>query len=658
MTKPPVDMVPAVPAPGSSPSRVGEVALAVVGLVAVAAKVAADAGGPGWVFTSVQMVAVGVAAYLLIERRRVGWLDLPRAALVALALLLLPTVYGEVGGDGLQAFVVVRSPLFDGDLDLANDYRGLEARPVATQTGQATSHLPVGLALVWTVPFVAAHLGVTLASAFGAAVAADGFSVPYRSAVTAGTYLCGIFALLLIEAELRRRHGRALALLSVLGVWFATPLHFYMTANPAMAHGVSVGAATAFVVGWLHWRGAPTPRGWLVLGLLGGLMTLVRLQDAVLLALPLADLAIRRPAGLIGLAARFLAGAAGLGLVQLAVWLRLYGAGFVETILRVNLVGGGSGPQVLDLLLSARHGLLTWTPLYAVCIAGWLVWLRREVGVAALALGGFALSVLVNASMQDWWGAEAFGQRRLLGLTPLFALGLGQALAFLRARPLTVLGAVLAALVAWNQAFQWSYNSETVARRDQAVSLDRLAPAQVEWAWRRLLALHGRLPPRLWALAHDNLKGIWLDEGPRSLGGRIDLGSEPPDLPVVIGRGWYQPESEGGVTFRRSRGRGSWIRVPVRTAADYRAVLRVRPEIPDLPVRLTFEVNRQALGTADLVPGWSEYTFLVPTDLLRPGLNDIGLAYSSTPREARPGVPGRNAAVAVDWLTMEREPQP
>jgi hypothetical protein len=53
------------------------------------------------------------------------------------------------------------------------------------------------------------------------------------------------------------------------------------------------------------------------------------------------------------------------------------------------------------------------------------------------------------------------------------------------------------------------------------------------------------------------------------------------------------------------------------------------------------------------VPGWAEYAFAIPADRLRPGLNDIGLAYSATPREARPGEAGRNAAVAVDWLTLE-----
>ena len=83
----------------------------------------------------------------------------------------------------------------------------------------------------------------------------------------------------------------------MLAIWLATPLHFYMTANPAMAHGASVFTSSAFVVAWLRVRDreAASGRAWAMVGLLGGLMTVVRLQDAVLLALPVADLLWRRP---------------------------------------------------------------------------------------------------------------------------------------------------------------------------------------------------------------------------------------------------------------------------------------------------------------------------------------------------------------------------
>jgi hypothetical protein len=623
----------------------GEAAAALLGAAALGAKVAADAGGPRGLLTAIQVAAIGLVGFLAADPRRRRWLDARRAVLVSLAVLLVPTVYGEVGGDGWQAFVVVRSALLDQDLDLANDYAGLGAPVVATDAGRPTSHLPIGLALLWVPPFLLAHLGTTIAHALGAAVPADGFSVPYRSAATAGTYAYGAIALLLMEGELRRRQGAAVALLAVLAIWLVTPLHFYMTANPAMAHGVSVFAATAFVVSWLRVRekGAG-PRAWALVGLLGGLMTLVRLQDAVLLALPAADLVWRRPRGGGGALARFSAAAAALGLVQLLVWLRLYGGDFVSTVLSVNLVGG-SAPHVAGVLFSARHGLFYWTPLYVACLLGWIAGMRRDRVLAVLTLAGFAASVLVNASLQDWWGAEAFGQRRLLGLTPLFALGLGEALSGIPGRLRAVTAVGLAALALWTLTFEGIYNAAVVAPRDQAITYGRLAVAQVEVLRRRVVALHGRVPPAAWVRAYDALGGTWVD-------GRIDIGDEPAQPPFLVGRGWYDPEREGDVTLRRSRGPGSWLRVPLRAAGDYEVAVRLRPEMTDVPLRVTLEVNREPVSAVDVTPGWSEYRFAVPSRLVRAGLNDLGLLYSTTPRTARPEAGGRNAAVAVDWIAL------
>jgi len=621
-------------------------------LATLAAKVAADAGGPRSLLTALQVGTIGVLGFLAADPLRRRWLDARRAILLSLALLIAPTVYGEVGGDGWQAFVVVRSILLDHDLDLANDYAGLRAPVALTPGGRPTSHLPIGLAVVWTPPFVLAHLGTSLAAALGSGVSADGFSVPYRSGVTAGTYAYGVIALLLLELELRRRAGAAAALVAVLAVWLATPLHFYMTANPAMAHGASVFVSSAFVVAWLRLREREdaSARAWAMVGLLGGLMTLVRLQDAVLLALPVADLLWRRPPRFFARLAPYLSAAAALGLVQLAMWLRLYGSDFLATVFAVNLVGG-TRPEVAGVLFSPRHGLFYWTPLYAACVLGWAFLARRDRYLAVLFALGFAASVLVNSSLQDWWSAEAFGQRRLLGLTPLFALGLGEVLAVLSPGLRTASAVGLALLALWNVSFEGIYNSGVVAPRDQAITYDQLASAQVDALRRRVVGAQGRLPPALWVSAYERLGGAWLEDVGRPRG-RVDIGREPPALPFLVGRGWYDPETEGDVTLRRSRGNGSWIRVPIRTVGDYEAVVRLRPELPDVPLRLTFEVNREPVGTADVAAGWSEYRFAVPSRVLRRGLNDVGLIYSTTPRQARPEVAARNAAVAVDWIEL------
>lgn len=623
--------------------------------LAWAAKVAADAGAPGSLL-SFCLVAAGVCAAAGVFLRRAGerWLDPWRCVLVLLALMHLPMVYPRLGGDGYQCYVLLRSPLFDRDLELANDYAGLSASPVVSAQGEVTSRFPIGLALVWLPPFLLAHVGATLASWLGARVAADGFSPLYQSAVTSATYVYGIVALLLLEGELRKRYGAAVAGLAVLGLWLATPLHFYLAANPFMTHGASAATAILFVLAWLRARETRERWPWALTGMAGGLMSLVRPQDAVLLALPLADLLLSAQPDRTRRALSYAAGPLGLGLVQLAVWLRFYGLAFAQVISGQSYVGH-TEPQMLDLLFSARHGLFTWTPLYLGAVAGWLIWVRREARLAILYAVGFFLSVFVNSSMQDWWGSESFGQRRMLGLTPLFAWGLAEALRFLFRRPAWLAGGVLAALIGWNLQLSYIYNSNLVARKTEAVSLDRLAAAQVEVLYQKLLGWEGRLPQRLWFLLYDNLKGVWLDEGPRSLEGLVDLGSEPADFPQLLGGGWYgAAETEGETTLRRSKGRLSTLRIPIRTLGSFEAAIRVRPEVGDVPVQLRLEVNGAGVGEADLTPGWNLCRFKVPEAALKPGLNTFTLAYSTTPKRSIPGYHGKNAAVSVDWLRLER----
>jgi len=624
--------------------------------VAWGAKVAVETGAPRFLLTAalVATAAAGVAATLAGGAR---WIDGPRLALVLLALWIFPSVYGRLGGDGFHYYAFLRSPVVDRDLDFANDFAGLGARPVISVQGEITSRAPIGLALLWLPPFLVVHAATAVAAALGASVRPDGLGPAYQAAVTSATYVYGVLALVLLEALLRRCFGRAVALLAVLALWFATPMHFYMVANPFMSHAGSAFAATLFVAAWLRARETGRPRDWVLAGLAGGLMSLVRAQDAVLLALPLVDLAFRRPLPL-RVAGAFLAGPAALGLLQALVWARLYGFGFAGVVMQQNLVGR-SGPHLLELMFSARHGLFTWTPLFLLAALGWLLWLARDARLGGLMIAGFLLAALVNSAMLDWWGGDAYGQRRMLGLFPFFGLGLGATLHFLRQRPLVPVAAILAVLAVWNLNFEYVYNSGLLAPKSQAVSLDALAGAQADVAWRAVASWERRLPRRVWLLLYENVKGVWLDEGPRSLGGVIDLGGEPPELPLVVGHNWYEPETEGDTTFRRSKGRRSWLRIPIRTVGDFDATLRLRAEQPELPVTVKIEVNGQTVGETVAPPAWGEYALSIPASALQPGLNDVALVYSASPRADLPGYRGKDASVAVDFLRLRRtSPRP
>jgi hypothetical protein len=632
--------------------RRAEICFVVLAAMSWAAKVAVDSGAPALILTVVLwLAALAALGAVVLAGPPARWLDGWRLPLVLVALAQLPTVYARLGGDGFQYYVLARSPLFDRDFDLANDYRGLGAPPVVSPQGEVTSRAPFGVSIVWLPPLLLVHPAVVFAWWLGAPLRPDGFSAPYQSAVTSATYMYCLVGLALLEGMLRRLYGPAIAILSTLAIWLATPLFFYAAANPSMAHGASAFLATLFVTTWLKFRESDRPAHWGLMGVIGALLCLVRVQDAVLLLLPTLDL-IRGREQRTRLVAAFAAGPAAAGLLQAAVWARLWGGGFVGSIAHQGL---GFTLQLawLQMLLSPRHGLFTWTPLYLAACAGWLLWWRRDARLAVYFVLVFAMAVAVNSSMGDWWGSEAFGQRRLLGLTPLFALGLGEALAFVRRRPLVLAGGVLALLVLWNRGLVYIYNSELLAPRGQAFALEQLAPAQVDVLYRGLLETTW-LPAPVWTLAYDNLKGVWLDEGPRSLEGTIDLGNEPADLPIVIGHNWYSPEVEGEMTFRRSKGRRSWLRIPIRTVGDFAATLRLRAELPELPVTVRIEVNGRAVGETSTPLAWAEYTFSIPASALHPGLNDFALVYSASPRQDLRDYRGKDAAVAVDWLRLRR----
>jgi hypothetical protein len=635
----------------------GERGLLCLCAAAVCAKLAVAAGAPPWLL-HLAVAAAAIDAVALAWRPRPGrWLDRPRLVLVLVALWYLPVVYARIGGDGYEYYSLLRSPLVDHDLDLANDLLGFDAGAPRLPNGQVTSRVQLGVALLWAPLVTATHAVVSVAARLGADIAPNGFSTIYQTAATTSTFLYGFAALLLIEGRLRVLYGAGVALLGVVALWLATPLFFYMVANPSMSHGVAVFASALLLVAWLRARADPRPGRWALVGAAGGLLCLIRAHYTPLLLLPAADLAFSRGERRLRSCALLMAPPVALGLLQLAVWYRLYGPGFLEAVTGMNLIHGFEG-HLLDVLFSPRKGLFVWTPLYAVAALGWVGWLRRDRRFGVLLVAGFVMTAWLMSLFDDWWGSDSFGQRRMLGLTPFFALGLGEALDFFRRRPFVPAAAVVSMLVLWNQQFAYIYNSELIAPKNDAVRLDQLAAAQVEVLTRRVVRWSDVLPARVWTILYDNLKGIWIDEGYRSLNGRLYLGEEYPELPWLVGEGWFAPEVQDSALVRPSRGPRSLLRVPIRTVGDFRVTLRARLEVPALAADLHFASNGTEVGRGPIVAGWHDYVFLVPADTLWPGLNTFRLTYSATPRAAVAGYDGRNTVLSVEWMSFERQAAP
>ncbi|MFI5183856.1 MAG: hypothetical protein ACHQNV_05625, partial [Vicinamibacteria bacterium] len=86
-----------------------------------------------------------------------------------------------------------------------------------------------------------------------------------------------------------------------------------------------------------------------------------------------------------------------------------------------------ASPHFLEVLFDPGHGLFVWSPLLLVGAVG-LLWAlgRRRDGVAALLGIAFLLQAWINGSLSTWTQGGAFGSRRFVAATAVFAWGLAR----------------------------------------------------------------------------------------------------------------------------------------------------------------------------------------------------------------------------------------
>jgi hypothetical protein len=406
---------------------------------------------------------------------------------VAVFVLTLPLVTPRVrGADEIEYFSYLPSLVLDGDLDFENEYRHFHERDPqglagfkATfldrrepLTGRPINFGPVGSALLWSPFYLAAHGAVLGARALGAAVPADGLSWPYMAAVSLASAAYALAGLLLVHDAFRRhtRLGEPALSWALAALWLGTPLLYYTTLAPAFAHACSLFAVSALLWLWLRARASGGARAWALVGLAGGLCALVREQDGLFLAVPALDLLWTAAHG--GTWRRACAAGAAMAAAALAafapqlfVYRALNGTFSPSPLVRRKM--DYLSPHALQVLFDPGHGLFFWSPLLFLAVVGLVVAARRQPSpVGVLFLLAFALQVWINGAVESWSQAGAFGSRRFVAATPLFALGLATVVAWLAAsvgRAATA--CLLAVFVWWNASLMVQFGLRLMDRQ-------------------------------------------------------------------------------------------------------------------------------------------------------------------------------------------------
>ncbi|MGH9714556.1 MAG: hypothetical protein ACRD5M_14775 [Candidatus Acidiferrales bacterium] len=370
--------------------------------------------------------------------------------LVSIFVLTLPLANPWVRGDGVGYYAYARALIIERHLSFEKDWQhGNESftmgrldehgRVLAnqyTRTGHIANLWSIGASLLWTPFLVITHWGVLLCDRLGARIPADGFSTPYLVTLALASLVYGFLGLWISFRLARKHFDERWAFLGTVGIWWASSLPVYMYFNPSYSHADSAFAVALFLWYWDRTRNARTIAQWLLLGLISGLTVNVYYPNGVLLLIPLTEAMVcywqtwkspvRDGAAItrLFLAHVMFVAVFAVALLPTLITRRIIFGDPLQTGYMAASTWNWRTPQFWNVLFSADHGLLSWTPILTLSLIGIALLFRVDRPFSAYLMIGLLAFYAVISFYPDWDGLSSFGNRFFVSLTAAFILGL------------------------------------------------------------------------------------------------------------------------------------------------------------------------------------------------------------------------------------------
>lgn len=301
-----------------------------------------------------------------------------------------------------------------------------------TEDGKPVVKMTMGMAIGYLPFFLAAHV---YALAFG--VEATGFSAPYHFAVMFSSVFYYLLGLYFLWRVLRKYFPDNLVWWGLLLLTFGTNVFYYLTLGAGLAHIFGFAIISAFVHYTLVWNDSPKLKTTLIIGVLLGLMTLVRPVNLLLLIffvlfslfastkerteIPLKKMLLHL----------LLMGICGfvIFIPQMLYWKFATGHYLFNSYIGEKFYFGN--PHVFNGLFSFRKGWLIYTPLMIFALAGIFLLKNNLKRFFMPVLILTAVYIYVCFSWWCWWYGGSFGQRVLIDIYPVLAFPLLASISFL-----------------------------------------------------------------------------------------------------------------------------------------------------------------------------------------------------------------------------------
>lgn len=301
--------------------------------------------------------------------------------------------------------------------------------PLDTPIGKKSIITTMGLSFLYAPFFFLAHIIAKISPSY----LADGYSYPYQVAVQFSALVYFLLALFFLGKILRRYYSDRVTALTLLAVGLGTNLFFYVTYSAPMAHGYNFFLIVLFIYFLEKWTDKISYRHTIYLGLISGLVTLIRPTNILVLVLiPLwhvgswKDL-MERIGVLFGAWKHVVLMAFVFVLVwtpQFIYWKHVAGEFFYFSYGERGDRFYFANPQIWSVLFSYEKGWFVYTPMMFLAILG-IFGLKSKGSKLGLPIIVYvALMVYVLSSWWCWWYGGSFGQRSMVDFYGLMAIPL------------------------------------------------------------------------------------------------------------------------------------------------------------------------------------------------------------------------------------------
>ena len=371
---------------------------------------------------------------------------LPRYTIWFLAIIFIATNFshhnwvrvkpehrGVINNDIAVYYSYLTAAFIEKDLSLEfieepgfqNDYRFWD---VKTENGNRLIITSMGLAFLYLPFFLLAHL---LAHVFG--LSTDGYGSIYQFFLVFGSLVYVLLAFQILKNLLRKYFSARVTALTLLLVGIGTNLYYYTTYEASMSHSYNFFLMILFTWRIIRWYGQSDWRNALIIGLLLGLISLIRPTN-ILVFFVLLLWGVNGKQSFIErvvfylkkwyLVAIMIAGFIIAWSPQMIYWKMVAGK-----FLYFSYGAAGASfyflhPHIMGSLFSYLKGWYVYTPVMLVATLGILPLRKRIPGLFLPVFILWITMVYVQSSWWSWWFGGGYGLRAYIDIYGLMAFPL------------------------------------------------------------------------------------------------------------------------------------------------------------------------------------------------------------------------------------------